>query len=293
MLHDAGKRVAVLSRGYKGTKERTGGVVCDGEVMMLSPSQSGDEPYMLARRLEKIPVLVGRDRYRAGNVACQRFDTEVAVLDDGYQHFQLARDLNILLVNGRSGFGNGRLLPLGPLREPLAGLTRADHFVITKTDEKARIQSIEETLKHWNSTAGIFHGRYIPEHLLDPITGERECPDSLKGKRIVAFAGVASPDYFFELLKSLGATVLEEMIFPDHHRYTQRDLRKIQETTAETEWAVTTEKDMVRLRDMNTENLPIRVLEIRIDIANGDAFKRSLLTALKIQTKDVLGRGSP
>jgi tetraacyldisaccharide 4'-kinase len=290
MLHDAGKRVAVLSRGYKGTKERRGGVVCDGEAMILSPRESGDEPYMLALRLGRIPVLVGRNRYASGNVVYRRFDTEIAVLDDGYQHFQLARDLNIVLVDGRKGFGNGHLLPLGTLREPLAGLRRADHFVITKVEQKEAVQTIEKTLQAWNPGAQIFHARYVPQSLLDPMTGERSRPDDLRGKTILAFAGLASPAYFFELLRSLGASVREELIFPDHHCYTEGDVKDIREMTAGAEWAVTTEKDMVRLRDMNIENLPIRVLEIRMDIADEERFKTSLLRDLAIQDTAASGR---
>ena len=283
MLRDAGKRVAVLSRGYKGTKERKGGVVCDGETMILSPRESGDEPYMLALRLGSIPVLVGRNRYASGNIVYRRFDTEIAVLDDGYQHFQLARDLNIVLVDGRTGFGNGHLLPAGTLREPLAGLRRADHFVITKVEQKEAGQAIEKTLQTWNPGAKIFHARYVPQSLLDPMTGERNEPDDLRGKTILAFAGLASPAYFFELLRSLGAVIREEMIFPDHHRYTEADVRDIRKMTAGAEWALTTEKDIVRLRDVNIENLPIRVLEVRMDIADEKRFKTSLFRDLAIQ----------
>ena len=290
VFHGAGKRVAVLSRGYKGAKERRGGVVCDGEAMILSPKESGDEPYMLALRLGRIPVLVGRNRYASGNIVYRRFDTEIAVLDDGYQHFQLARDLNIVLVDGRKGFGNGHLLPLGTLREPLAGLRRADHFVITKVEQKEAVQTIEKTLQIWNPEAQIFHARYVPQSLLNPMTGERREPDDLKGKTILAFAGLASPAYFFELLRSLGASVREEIIFPDHHCYTEGDVKDIREMTAGTEWVVTTEKDMVRLRDVNIENLPIRVLEIRMDIADEEFFKTSLLRDLAIQDTAASGR---
>ena len=290
VLHDAGKRVAVLTRGYKGTKERRGGVVCDGEAMMLSPRESGDEPYMLALRLGSIPVLVGRNRHASGNIACRRFDTEIAVLDDGYQHFQLARDLNIVLVDGRRGFGNGHMLPLGSLREPLSGLRRADRFVITKVEGKEAAQPIEKTLQTWNAGAQIFHARYVPQSLVDPMTGKRRGPEALKGKTIVAFAGLASPGYFFELLRSLGAAVRQEMIFPDHHRYTEKDAEDIREMTAGAEWAVTTEKDMVRLRDVNIENLPIRVLEIRMDIADEERFKTSLLRDLAIRDTAASGR---
>lgn len=280
-LKDAGVRVAVLSRGYRGKKEKGLGVVSDGKAVLLSQRASGDEPHLLARRLEGIPILVGRNRYKSGKMAHQSFQTQVAVLDDGYQHIQLHRDMNILLVDGRVGFGNGRLFPLGSLREPLAGLARADQFLITKTENQDKIQAIEGTLKRWNSKAPIFHGRYVPEHLFDPETGQRSGPDGLKGKKVLAFAGIARPEYFFELLGSLGAAVVEEIIFPDHHWYAQRDLETIQKTMSRAEWVVTTEKDMVRLEDLNLTGLPIRVLEIRMEISDEEAFREALFAGLE------------
>lgn len=281
-LKGAGVRVAVLSRGYRGKQEKGLGVVSDGKAVLLSQRESGDEPYLLARRLEGIPVLVGSNRYESGKVAYERFGTQVAILDDGYQHIQLNRDMNILLVDGREGFGNGRLLPLGSLREPLDGLMRADHFLITKTERQDRVEAIEETLRRWNSKAGIFQGRYVPESLFDPKTGQHRGLDGLRGRKILAFAGLANPDYFFELLESLGAALVGEVIFPDHHRYTERDLEIIQKTMSQAEWMVTTEKDMVRLEDLNLEGLPIRVLTIRMRISDEQAFRKALFAGLEI-----------
>ena len=279
-LRDLGMRVAVLSRGYKGKMEKSVGVVSDGKNILLSQEESGDEPYLLAHRLEGIPVLVGGGRFRSGMMAHEHFDIQVAVLDDGYQHVQLHRDMNILLVNGREGFGNGHLLPWGCLREPLTGLTRADHFLITKTELRDKTEAIEKTLRHWNSKAPIFHGRYVPEHICDPQSGRRDRPVAIKGKRILAFAGLADPDDFFELLRSLGAVLVETIIFPDHHRYTESDLKILGQKIPGVDWVLTTEKDMVRLQSLNLEGLPIRVLTIRMEIADEDALREALFTGL-------------
>ncbi len=281
-LKGAGMRVSVLSRGYKGKREKGVGVVSDGKALLLSQREGGDEPYLLARRLEGIPVLVGRRRDKSGRVAYERFQTQVAVLDDGYQHIQLHRDMNILLVDGREGFGNGRLFPLGSLREPLAGLRRADQFLITKAEHLDRVRRIDETLRQWNPKAGIFQGRYIPEHLFDPRTGDREDPERLKGKRILAFAGLAKPEYFFELLESRGAVLVEKILFPDHHPYTERDLETMGKMMSGAEWVVTTEKDMVRLENLNLEGLPIRVLRIRLEISDEEGFREALFAGLEI-----------
>jgi len=282
-LEEAGMRVAVLSRGYKGTKEKGVGVASDGKAVLLSQKESGDEPYLLSRRLEGIPVLVGHNRFRSGKMAYESFHTHVAVLDDGYQHFQLHRDMNIVLIDGRDGFGNGHLFPWGSLREPLAGLSRADQFLITKTERRDKIQAIERTLRRWNSKASIFYGRYVPENLRDPKTGQRDRLELLKGRRILAFAGLADPEYFFELLRSLGGVLAEEMVFPDHHWYTERDLKIIQKMMPGVECIVTTEKDMVRLEGLNLEGLPIRVLEIKMEISDQETFRETLFRRLEVQ----------
>jgi tetraacyldisaccharide 4'-kinase len=207
----------------------------------------------------------------------------VAILDDGYQHIQLERDMNILLVDGREGFGTGHVFPLGSLREPLAGLSRADHILITKTERKDRVQDIEKTLRRWNSGAEIFHGRTVPEYLLDPKTGQQNELTSLQGKKIFAFAGLATPEYFFELLRSLGAVLVGEIVFPDHHRYKKDDLDLIRKMIADAEWSVTTEKDMIRLEDLNYEGLPIKVLQIRTEISRQKAFEEALFAGLEIK----------
>jgi tetraacyldisaccharide 4'-kinase len=282
-LKRAGVRVAVLSRGYRGKQEKGLGVVSDGKALLLSQRESGDEPYLLARRLKEVPVLVGRNRYKSGEMARQRFETQVAILDDGYQHIQLERDMNILLVDGREGFGTGHVFPLGSLREPLAGLSRADHILITKTERKDRVQDIEKTLRRWNSGAEIFHGRTVPEYLLDPKTGQQNELTSLQGKKIFAFAGLATPEYFFELLRSLGAVLVGEIVFPDHHRYKEDDLDLIRKMIADAEWSVTTEKDMIRLEDLNYEGLPIKVLQIRTEISRQKAFEEALFAGLEIK----------
>ncbi len=282
MLRDAYLRVAVLSRGYRGGHEKEQGVVSDGKTLLLSQVESGDEPYLLARRLNNIPVLVGRNRCKSGKLADQRFHTQVAVLDDGYQHMQLDRDLNILLVDGREGFGSSHLFPLGSLREPLKGLSRADKILITKAESQDRVQEIEETLRRWNSHADIFCGRYLPEYLLDPMTGERDNPRTLAGKRVLAFAGLASPGYFFETLESLGANLVGEFVFPDHHQYTEMDLETIRGSMSGAKWCVTTEKDMVRLENLNMAGLSLRVLGISMQISNEETFKKAILAALHI-----------
>ena len=132
-VRQLGYRVAVISRGYKGAAEKNGGIVSDGNAILMDPNTAGDEPFLLAASLKGIPVLVGHDRYQSGMKAINRFQTEVVILDDAFQHLALFRDLNLLLLDSTMPFGNGRLLPRGTLREPAAALRFSDALIMTRS----------------------------------------------------------------------------------------------------------------------------------------------------------------
>ena len=133
-LKQLGYKVAVISRGYKGSAEKIGGIVSDGKVLLMTPDISGDEPYMMAKRLKDVPVIVGKNRFMAGRMAISKFDPDVIVLDDGFQHLKLQRDLDIVLLDYHKPFGNRHLLPRGVMREPVSALLYADAIILTKTD---------------------------------------------------------------------------------------------------------------------------------------------------------------
>jgi tetraacyldisaccharide 4'-kinase len=263
-LMERGISVAILNRGYKG-KKTTGALVGNGEKVFLSPEESGDESYFTAKALQGIPVLVGKDRFKIGQMALQHFDIRGLLLDDGYQHLQLYRDLNILLIDSQIGFGNQYLLPRGILREPLAYLHRAHLFLLTKVEHLEDCQYLEAKLHEANPLSKVFHSHYEPMGLVGP-EGEREEPSSLQGKRVLALSGIANPDYFTYLLKKCGGEIIEEVIFSDHHSYTLNDLISIQEKAKEVDWVVTTEKDMVKLKKLNVNHLPIWALHIEIKL---------------------------
>ena len=133
-LKERGIKIAILSRGYK-RKKNSDSLVSDGQNLFLSPEAAGDEPYLMANALKGVPILVGKDRFMTGQMALERFGVRGLLLDDGYQHLHLHRDLNILLIDSNVGFGDGHLLPRGILREPLSHLQRADLFVLTKVED--------------------------------------------------------------------------------------------------------------------------------------------------------------
>jgi tetraacyldisaccharide 4'-kinase len=267
-LKKRGLATAVLSRGYGGT--RLGGAcVSDGRKVLLGPGEAGDEPVLLASRLPGIPVYVGRDRVASGRRALEG-GVRGLVLDDGYQHVRLHRDLNILLVDSRAGFGDGHLLPRGILREPLSQLRRADLFVVTKVDEAGTEASPEAFLRRLRPEVPIFHCAYEALSLVGP-GGETEPVEALRGRRGVALSGIADPGSFSSLLKRCGMDVAEEITYPDHHAYTEEESRALTEKYRGA-WVVTTEKDMVKLSNLQAGLLSIRALRIGARIREEEAF---------------------
>jgi tetraacyldisaccharide 4'-kinase len=277
LLKGEGVDVVVLSRGYGGRMERSFGVVSDGKQILLSPGEAGDEPYMLAQRLEGIPILVGRRRDFSGRYASAQFHPHVVLLDDGFQHLRVKRDVDILLVDSHTGFGNGYLFPRGPLREPLDQLSRADLFIITKVEELDTCGELEEMIKSHKKKAVIFHSNYSPDYLTD-LDGRKRLPlGYIKGRRIAALSGIANPPYFRRLLEVAGAKVEEEIIFPDHHVYSRKDIPIIQRALRKAECIVTTEKDSPKLSGVIKGDFPAMSMGISLKIIEGDHFKRVLL----------------
>jgi len=263
-LIERGISVAILSRGYKGRKT-SGPLVSNGKNLFLSPEESGDEPFLMAQALKGIPVFVGKDRFENGQLALQRFGVCGLLLDDGYQHLRLHRNLNILLVDSQIGFGDQHLLPRGILREPLSHLCRTHLFLLTKVERPETCQQLEAKLHAINPSSKFFHSRYEPLGLISP-EGKWEKLHSLQGKRVLALSGIANPNYFSFLLRKCGMTVVKEMVFSDHHFYTAKDLISIREKVKEVDWVVTTEKDMVKLRMLDIDHLPIWALRIELKV---------------------------
>ncbi|HEY6872641.1 MAG TPA: tetraacyldisaccharide 4'-kinase [Geobacteraceae bacterium] len=235
-----GKRVAVLSRGYGGSLAGKEGVVSDGTVLLLTPQEAGDEPCLLAATNPGLMVVVGADRYRAGLMAMERLAPDIFILDDGYQHLRLKRDLNILLLDSGRPFGNGRVLPAGLLREPRVAGDRADLIIYTRSSEG------EDTAHFPGKPAcRAFH------HLVGVTLngGELRPLAELKGLDGVAFAGIANPTAFFSDLAEEGLTLADAVSFPDHCRYGEREIARILGAAAAcgADYLITTAKDAVKL----------------------------------------------
>jgi tetraacyldisaccharide 4'-kinase len=265
-LHARGHKVALASRGYGRSGREPVEVVSDGRHVRGSAERVGDEPVWLAGRAPGVPVLVGRDRGLVGLRALSGFGAELLVLDDGFQHHRLARDVDFVCFDGGFGLGNGHLLPRGPLREPLSALRRADALVCLEgplpAGDEARVRAAAPS-------ATWFSVRRRPASLRPLAGGAAEAPERLRGAGVGVLSGIARPQRLRRSLEALGAHVVAERAFPDHHRFTPRDVAGL---GAEAPLWVTTEKDAVKLVSGWCAGADVRVLAEDLAVDEPDAL---------------------
>ncbi|HEX3283040.1 MAG TPA: tetraacyldisaccharide 4'-kinase [Pyrinomonadaceae bacterium] len=266
VLAAEGRRVCVLTRGYRRQNPNEQVVVSDGHKVLADVAAAGDEPLLLARNLLGIAaVICNANRGEAGRWAADNLQTEVFVLDDGFQHLQLERDLNIVTIDATNPWGGG-MLPLGQRREPLSGLARADCFVLTRTEETTDLSSITAELQKTAGQKPVFRSRMVTTGLRR-LGGETIDQASSIKNPVGAFCGVGNPKSFFNHLGREGFELALQRAFPDHHNYQQSDVDQIV-AEARAKGAVsilTTAKDAVKLSSLHFE-IPCYVLEIKISI---------------------------
>jgi tetraacyldisaccharide 4'-kinase len=274
-----GYNAAILSRGYGGRKRAKVTVVSDGRDILTGPEEAGDEPYLLAKRLPGIPVITSKDRYLAGLSAYKNFGSSIFILDDAYQHLGLKRDLDLLLLDAGMPFGNGRLLPRGPLREPVDETARADAIILTRAGCIRDGKQINIALKNLLQDKPVFLGDHLPDRVIFPFRETGHDASFLKGRRVVAFAGIARPDSFRETLRKLGAEISIFRSFPDHHPFSYEEIRILSGEREKNgaDFLITTEKDWMRIRDIMSGDPFACYLTIKFDfIADRDVFFRML-----------------
>ena len=277
-LLEEGWRVGVVSRGYKGEETKKVLVVSDGRNILAGSDVSGDEPQLLARRLPGIPVLCSTKRALAAETAVEQFRCEVVILDDGFQHRFVARNLDIVMLDSRYPFGDGSLFPRGTLREQTTALTRARVLVLSRFDgsEQAE-QSHMNLVGQWPDKTVVTAAHRATR--LFKASAQRELPlSSVKNKRLAAFAGIGRPDDFFRTVRDLGADLVHTTALPDHHPLTiELFASLVEEASAkQPELWLTTEKDWVRLPDAIPDSMELWVVAVELDL-DGDS---SLLKAV-------------
>ncbi len=269
-LADLGHRPAVVSRGYR--RQSSGvQIVADTSSIRLDPEDAGDEPFLLARRLPGVPVVVGGNRHDAARLAIERFAVTAVVLDDGFQHRTLRKDLEIVMARARSPWGNGQLLPGGPLREPLSALAKADLIVATGARGASDLAEIEAATALHAPGVPVLAAHYAPVECWEADRMRMRALSELAGARLLGFAGIASPEAFELTLMGLEVGVVEMATFPDHHWYSPEDLRALDARVValRAEGLVTTEKDWVRLRRLPLPKRPLYVISVRLELSTG------------------------
>ncbi len=286
-LQKSGRKVAILSRGYKSDSgpfwkglfekltfqesKSPPRVVSDGTRLLLDSALSGDEPYMLASNLKDVVVVVDKDRVKAGAWAINKFGCDTLVLDDGFQYLRLKHRLDIVLVDSSNPFGNRRMLPRGILREPVRNIKRAGFIFITKSRPEGEPE-LRKMLRQYNAEAEIVECRHCARYLKDVYSDERHDLDFLNGRKVAAISGIAQPKGFEDELIRQGATVMYHKRYNDHHRYTQQEIldginRGIQRGA---DMVITTEKDAVRFPLIERRDLPVFYLRVEIEMLSGE-----------------------
>lgn len=302
-LFERGLKPAILTRGY-GRRDSAKLVVLEpGLGRAPDPRQVGDEPALLARKLPDVSIVIGADRYQAGALAEEQFGVDAHILDDGFQHWALKRDVDIILIDVTHDLSEWALLPAGRLREPASALERADIIVLTRTD-LADARSVEERVRQISPLARIFHSHTKLSGLVDVATGRVYPLGAFQGEPVYAFCGIGNPKAFFADLKKWGFSVVARHAFRDHHPYPDdspetvelmkaQDRRfKVHNGSGEPELAfacpkrcgakvmVTTEKDMMNLPPLKRGDIPVVACVIEIEIDEDQAFEDVLLERL-------------
>ena len=283
-----GRKCAILTRGYKSEDldepqewldadgkpvKNLPKIASDGVTRYLGPLHAGDEPFMLARNLDGVAVLVDKDRVKSGIFAIEQLGRNTLILDDGMQYLKLKHEIDIVLVDCGFPFGTGSLLPRGTMREPRTSLARASYIILTKSGGKPQGELIS-TIRKYNKVADIIVTNHGPSYLENIFTGERKPLSFLKDKYVACMSGIARPESFEGLVEGLGAHVEIRRRYPDHYWFDQADLETFVERCADRamDLIVTTEKDAVRFLKPGEMEVPIYFLRIQIDIEQGQEY---------------------
>lgn len=297
-LRDRGRNVAILSRGYKSKKldrpqrwqnakgnpiagEKMPKVVSTGSALLLDSNFAGDEPFMLAKNLDGVAVVVDKNRVKSGRFAIANLAADTLLLDDGMQYLDLAHAIDVVLIDSGAPFGTEALLPRGTLREPPKNLRRASYILITKCNGASN-EALISRIRKYNKTAEIIECTHGPIFLENVFTRERQPLEFLKDKWVGAISAIAVPEAFEGSLEKLGARVEIRRRFSDHYRFSRREVEKFMQRCVERDMQliVTTEKDAVRFPQPASIDVPVYFLRIEVEILKGREIWDDLVTRL-------------
>ena len=275
ILRGNGFKPAILTRGYGGKSKQPVNVVCDGKEILLSPEWVGDEAVMMAEKLKNVPILTGADRFQTGRYALKNYEIDTLILDDGFQHLALRRDLDILLCDHQRPLGNNYLFPAGELREPACETRRADMVCFTRYSGGP----VKFSPKYLGSIPQIkTHLRL--DSIINMENGDVCDAEVLKGQPVIAFCGIAKPEGFRQILQDVQAQLKVFKAFPDHHEYSLNDVKELESIASQegVKYILVSEKDAVKLKGMKF-SLPFFKVVIDLEILEGrEIFNKKITT---------------
>jgi tetraacyldisaccharide 4'-kinase len=276
------RKPAVLSRGYKGTARSHINVVSNGKEILMNAAEAGDEPRLLAETLPGVPVLTGKKRFVTGRYAIENLGIDTIILDDGFQHLAVDRNLDLVLFSAHKLLGNGRVLPGGELREPLSSLNRADGFVITGINQEldTEVKKFILFLKQQFPRQPVFTGRYqTNEKILRVEQNKSEflAIAELKNIPLLGFCGIAQPMSFKSTLLKEQINLTDFASYPDHYLYSRPEIISLVERAQKisAEALITTAKDFVKLKEVFVPEFPLYVLSVNLQM--GQEFDAYLM----------------
>ena len=282
VLADNGKKVCILTRGYRRENPKQRVLASDGETVFATPREAGDEAFLLATKLKGVAaVICDSNRTAAAQGAIKHLRTDCFILDDGFQHLQLSRNLNIVTIDATDPWGGGRLLPFGRLREPVGGLKRADCIVITRTDQVQSTESLQTELGRLSGDRPFFLSRSKTVQVRT-LAGRID----VVSKKCAAFCAIGNPQSFFNHLQREGYDLVLEKSFRDHHFFSQDDIDSLTTEAKRlgADYIIATEKDAVKLTTIRFD-LPFGVLETVLLVDNSNALKRLVVDAANATIK--------
>ena len=272
-LAENGVPCAVVTRGYGRTNPALQVIVSDGRNILAGASEGGDEPLLIAEKTRGVPVIADSDRHRGCLTASGKFNAKVVILDDGFQsRYKLDRELDIVALDASNPFGSGFIFPAGTLREPASSLKEADIVFLSKSNQ-GDSAALEKIIKALAPGALVARGAFMPAVFYEfGAERKRVAPEALKGRHAAAFCAIAEPRSFYKTLVDLSPQKVELIDFPDHHRYTEAEMNRVNEKLACADYAVTTEKDAVKIPKDFQFAKPLLVLEMELVIAESGEF---------------------
>ena len=269
-LEKMGKRVVILTRGY-GRKTKTQ-IVLDKRSLSIQKWQAcGDEPYLICQSLQDTAVMVNSKRVRAAEWAKRKLQPDVFILDDGFQHRKLYRDLDLVLIDGGNPFGNGNLIPSGSLREPPKAIKRGNLVVLTKITDRNEARKAEATIKNLTYSP-VIHSRHKLLSVVELKSNRQVTLESIQGKKTLAFCGIGNPESFYRQLEENRLRIVKKARFPDHYNYETLDLFTLEKEAlkAGADYLATTAKDGLKISSDLQLKIPVLIFEIEVEIISGE-----------------------